>query len=144
MIIKRDTFGGKVQLTLGELIEKLEPIAKTHKNFEDKGSQKEVVFDFEYLFPTEFLSWRGSYDELALGFSTNLYGSYKKLSVSQFLEMCEETVGSVFSGYKGGKYRMSRDTPVWVSNSGNAGHTAIVDVFDDGYEVVLITSRCEY
>ena len=38
---------------------------------------------------------------------------------------------------------MSKETPVWVANYGNVGHTAIVDVIGDKYEVVLNTRYME-
>ncbi len=53
------------QMTLGELIAKLEPIAEKQKG---KDTEATVRFDFEYAFPTAFSSWRGSYYELAINF----------------------------------------------------------------------------
>lgn len=141
---RQNRFSQSEQLSLGELILKLEPIAaKQSEVIEKYKSEADVVYDFEYLYPTRFDSWRGSYDELALNFETNRYES-KRLTVSEFLNLCKETIGKTFTGYKGGEYTMGKSTPVWVANNGNAGNTAIVNVVDNEYEVILITELCEF
>lgn len=49
-------------------------------------------------------------------------------------------IGKTFTGYKGGDFEMSRRTPVWVANYGNAGNTGIVGIHDDGYSVIILTA----
>ena len=138
---------GREQLTLGELIQKLESIEPTY----DHGNgpeQKDVDFDFASAVPTNFDSWRGDYSMLALGFRLSGYDNQEEhfaaMKFDKFLEHCKETIGETFTGWKGGEYTMSADTDIWVSNPGNSGSTVIVDVIDKGYKIVLITEYQEY
>lgn len=87
------------QLTLGKLIEKIEPLADREATKEVK-EQATVKYDFEYLFPTELDSWRGSYAELALNFSDYDRGK-RPLTVIAFCEILKEAIGKTFYGYKG-------------------------------------------
>ena len=124
------------QLTLGEIISKCETIAlKRYKRSDD--TEPEVRFDFEYLFPTEIGSWRGSYEELALNFKS--HDNAEPMSLSDFIKMLKAAVGQTYQGYKGGDFTMSRHTPVWVANYGNSGNTAVIEVVDNDYEVILMT-----
>lgn len=135
------------QLTLGVIIDKLEVIAKEQPERIANGREEaQVYYDFEYLFPTAINSWRGAYDELALDFVMSDYriGGPEPMKVTAFLALMKQTVGEVFTGYKGGYYRMSKDTPVWVANYGNSGNTAVIDIVDEGYKVVIMTGYREY
>lgn len=134
---RKETLANSDQLTLGELILKLKPIVEKNKGEEDMPT---VRYDFEYLFPTSIDSWRGSYDELALNFQTE----GQPMKADAFLQMLEETVGETFEGYKGGEFTMNKHTPVWVANYGNSGNTAVIEVVDNSYEVILITGYREY
>lgn len=49
-----------------------------------------------------------------------------------------------FTGYKGGEFTMSGETPVYVANPDEAGGTAVVDVRDDGRRIVLITESFDW
>ena len=133
---RANTMANSNQLTLGELILKIEPIAKNQKESEEAT----VKYDFEYLFPTTIDSWRGSYDELALNFEA----SGCQMKVSDFLKMLKDCIGKTFTGYKGGEYKMHKGTPIWVANYSHSGNTAVIDVVDNGYEVILITGLCEF
>ena len=136
--------GQSDQLTLGELIVKLESLIDKRKYLTDNDDEKEpeIVFDFEYLFPTKFDSWRGFYRELALNF-TSPASKQQPMKLSEFLALCQSTVGKIFEGYKGGDFTMGKHTPIWVANYGNSGHTALVEVVDADYEIVLITGYRE-
>lgn len=125
------------QLTLGEILSKCEAIAKN-----DRGDKDEpcVQFDFEHLYPTDIDSWRGSYDELSLSFSSG----FGEMKLSAFIELLTSAVGKEFTGWKGGEYIMNRHTPVWVANPGNSGNTAVVEVVDQGYVVTLMTAYREF
>ena len=125
------------QLTLGQLIKKIQVIADIQAEREDEAT---VRYDFEYLFPNAADSWRGDYSELALNY--NVDG--EEMKVSEFLSMLKECVGKSFSGWKGGEYRMTEDTPVWVANPGKSGNTAVIEVVDQGWCVILITGYREY
>ena len=135
------------QITLGQLIEKMEVIVKNHAERATEGKEEaEVRYDFEYLFPTDFDSWRGIYAELALNFNMNDRSGEEQvepLTAIQFLALCKKTLGATFFGYKGGEYRMDENTPIWVANYGNSGSTALLDVVDGGYIVILITGYVE-
>jgi len=133
---RANTLANSDQLTLGELILKLEPIVNNQK----EGEEATVSYDFEYLFPTSINSWRGSYDELALNFETQ----GEKMKVSEFLKMLKECIGKTFTGYKGGDFTMHKGTPIWVANYSHSGNTAIIDVVDNGYVVILITGYREF
>ena len=118
------------QLTLGGLIAKLEAI---------KDKEKHVWFDFEDAFPTRLESWRGIYEYLALGFSFPYQDKQEEPTVTVLLQRLKGAVGSTFEGYKGGTYRMSEKTPVWVANHGNVGNTALSGVLDGEAGVILET-----
>lgn len=126
------------QLTLGELILLIEPLKKTYIDYQEKEQPKNVVFNFEYIRPTGLDSWRGSYAELAIEFSSE--GEY--LSVEKFLSMLKEAIGKTYTGYKGGEFVMGKSTPLWVANYGNSGNTGVVGIKDDEYEVILLTDYC--
>jgi hypothetical protein len=121
-------------LSLGEIIAKLEAIQE-----KEKGRDEEpwVRFDFGSLVPTTLDSWRGVYAELAIGYED--VKDWPKLSV--ILAEFKSAVGKTFTGYKGGNFKMGRNTPVWVANYGDVGDTAIVEVENGGYEVTLITRK---
>jgi hypothetical protein len=132
------------QLTLGEMILKLEPIVSRQKEIIKKYKAEAMVrFDFEYLFPTAIDSWRGSYAELALNFCDG-EGNDKQMTVSEFLRMLKETIGKTLTGYKGGDFLMTKHTPVWVANYSRSGNTAVVDIVDNEYEVLIMTGYREY
>ena len=103
------------QLTLGELILLFEAI----ENKKDR-----VRYDFGNFYPFCLDSWRGSYCELAFG--------YTNIEVSPFVEdvlkELKSAVGKTFGGYKGGDFIMGKTTPVWVSNYGEGNCTAIVGI----------------
>jgi hypothetical protein len=128
------------QMRLGELIAALEILP---------DQEGQVVFDFEYAYPTTFEDYRGVYRHLALGFDLGGYNvkqdkNGRAPTVAQLLERAQEAVGQWYSGWHGGEFLMDDFTPLWVSNPGNDGHTALAGVLDRGYEVVLLTSYYEY
>lgn len=133
------------QLTLGELIAKLEAIPKR----EEGKEEADVTFDFEYAFPTTLESWRGIYEELAIGFRFEGYelGDYEKevkpWTLSAFIEHLKSALGKTYEGWKGGDFMMGKTTPIWVANPGNVGETGVLDVHDDGYRVRIITGICK-
>lgn len=126
------------RLTLGEMILKLEPIVEKQKD-RKPDEEAHVRYDFEYLYPTKIDSWRGVYAELALNFEDSR-SSRSELTVTEFLQLLKDAIGKTFTGYKGGDFTMSRQTPVWVANYGNAGSTAVIDIVDGGHQVIIITA----
>ncbi len=133
---RRETFEKSDQLTLGEIISKCEAIQAASV----REKEPSVQFDFEYIVPSGIDSWRGSYNELCIHFSVD--GTAPKLS--DFIKMLKDAVGKEFTGYKGGEFTMTRHTPVWVANYGNSGNTAVIDVVDGGYFVMLVTGYREF
>jgi hypothetical protein len=101
-----------------------------------------VYFDFEYFFPTTIDSWRGIYSELALDIDSSR-GGVKAMPVTKFSKMLKNTVGKTFTGYKGGEFVMGKHTPVWVANYGNSGNTAVIDIIDKEYKVIIMTGYRE-
>lgn len=139
---RKESLSKSEQLTLGEIILKLEPIVeKQLERIQNEEEEATVWYDFEYLHPTSIDSWRGSYSELALNYENE---ETKPMTVTLFLKMLKETIGKEFTGYKGGEFVMSKHTPVWVANYGNSGNTGVLDILDKEYEVVIITGYCEY
>jgi hypothetical protein len=123
------------QLTLGEMITKIEVIIAEHGI-----DQAAVFYDFGNLYPTEIDSWRGAYSELALSYSEGR----KYMDVNTLLAMLKGSIGKTFIGYKGGEYKMDIHTPIWVANYGYSGNTAVVGVVDNGYDIIIETGYREY
>lgn len=117
-------------MTLGELIDALER-AKPELS---------VVFDFPWVYPSGFGSYRGFFNELALGYVVGGYfgsNDYYK-NVGELLASAKTADGMEYSGWKGGNFTMTRETPVWVANAGDTG-TALRGVLIREHEVILVT-----
>jgi len=115
-------------IKLGELIKKLEAMPQ----------DANVYFDFGRLVPHGVDSYRGYYDHLAIGF-----GDGSPTKVATLLKELKAAVGKTFQGYKGGDFRMSEDTPVWVANYGRTSDTTVAEVKHLGWCVVLFTTLIE-
>lgn len=99
--------------------------------------EREVMLDYCGLGPTNFASYRGYYDHLALG-----YQEGHRIRAGELLELARAEVGSQHFGYKGGEYRMTLETPVWIANHGDCWGQGIESVDsggEDGWRVVLRT-----
>lgn len=107
-----------------------------------------IRFDFGSAIPTGFASWRGAYEEIALGYTLTGYddrdSKAKDIRLNDFIKMVESAIGETFEGWKGGDFVMSKHTPVWVANPGNSDNTGIFEVVDGKYCVILMTGWCEY
>jgi hypothetical protein len=99
------------QMTLGKLIDKL------------KNLSPETLVELSSPH-----SYRGYYEDLAFS-----YGD--KITAKEALQLCQNAMGEVFIGYKGGDFQMGRNTPVWSSHYGQTGKK-IIDIKDNG-ELVL-------
>jgi len=143
---RRTEFLESDQLSLGEIILKLEKIIETHPNRNYK--EISVKYDFGECYPTSLDSWRGSYVELALNYCDVGHHSTvpnpKMLNVLEFIEMLKDAIGKTFEGYKGGDFLMEENTPVWVSNYGYASFSAVIDIKDEDCEIIIITAYTEY
>ena len=108
------------QMTLGQLIEQLE------KMNPDSGvicsTDTSMVF-------TTFDSYRGYYDDLALGYITKDYHEEGKNdeihTVKDFLAEAKSCLGKTFYGWKGGEFIMGANTPLWVAHSGHTSDFVI-------------------
>jgi hypothetical protein len=99
---------------------------------------KSIAFDFGYFAPDSFMSWRGAYEQLALSFEEG-----KSITVGALLDAAREAEASSYEGYKGGTYRMSRDSKLWVANYGDANWTGITGVEERGYHAIINTAWFE-
>ncbi len=114
-------------MNLGEFTEALE--AQPQDNI--------ISFGFGGLIPGTFHSYRGYYEELAIDFvcETNMG---EQITVATLLSRCEEANGKVFTGYKGGDFRMDKNTSVYVSEYDSCSGTMITEITDLGYGYSII------
>ena len=120
-------------MTLGELVDALEKRPK----------KQGVYFDLLWLVPTCLDSYRGYYEQLALGFRVD---ENPRLTVAELLKDCEAAIGERFQGWKGGEYMMDRDTPIWVANPGNTSEyyiSGIDTLGDDAHGWTIIKTEKE-
>lgn len=128
-----DAFGAKISqeagrdvMTLGELIARLEALPQ----------DAETRLDFYSLPPAGFCSYRGYYEMLAIK------SGVRARTVAQVLADARAAMGAKFEGYKGGQYRMTRSTPIWVSNYGDASDQALQSIeMRDGVAVFVSEER---
>lgn len=120
-----------MQVTLGELRDALARAPST----------AEVRYDVLNLYWHGFHSWRGSYDEPAIGWSGERYDARGKdydVTAGALLALVDEALsGKEFTGYKGGEYRYHRASPVNVDNWGDYTCTQLVNVTVEETRVVL-------
>jgi hypothetical protein len=103
-----------------------------------------VVFSFATTVPTTVDSYRGYYDQPALGWAATGYdGDAHPPEASALLEHLEGAIGAVFTGWKGGDYRYSGDETLWVANPGSSTGNFITGLDLSGYFAVLIVGREE-
>ncbi len=130
-----ETLKKSPQLCLGELAARLESV----------DPNLEVELDFGAR-PTTLDSWRGSYCEVAIGFTEET----DKVLAGDFAKSVSASIGATYQGYKGGDFLMGRTTPVWVANYGHSyakdyedDCRGVVGVRVDGGKVVIDTAPCE-
>ena len=124
---KAEALADKPIITLGELIAKLE-----NQNPEDRLA---VQYGGSVLAVEGVGSYRGYYSDLAIEPVSGPFGT-----VAEGLEILRGAVGQTFEGYKGGDYRMTNRTLVWVEHYGNYSGQGVtgIGVVED---VVVITSE---
>ena len=94
--------------TIGTLITVLEDIKQAG------GGKLEVMFD-GHLYPDGTIaSYRGYYEQAALGWS----GKLTDVTVDTLIEVLRGAIGRTFVGWKGGDYEFHTDTPLWLANRG--------------------------
>lgn len=101
-----------------------------------------VYFDFANCVPTTVNSWRGIYDEPALGWQPAGYsGNVKEYPTAASLirELERAIDGREYSGWKGGEYRYCGKHTLHIDNPGDSTNTEIVRVELDDWRVLLHT-----
>ena len=83
--------------------------------------------------PHAVASYRGYYEDLAV---SNCEGVR---SVRDLLDVLRPALGATFTGYKGGKYVVEQDTPLWQAEPGDASSVAIIGLEEHGGKAVLVT-----
>lgn len=118
-------------LKLGELIDALASVS-TPDGYR-------VCFEFGGCVPYGLHSCRGFYEDLAIGFSDDKCAP----DVGELLKRLRLAVGVLFEGYKGGNYRMTRESTLWVANYRNTSDTHIksVRVDHENETVWLVTGQ---
>ena len=92
-------YGSGGSVTLGELIARLER-ENPEKIIKDGFGEPDT--------------YRGFYDDLA-------FAPAKNTTVAKMIAFAKAALGSTYTGYKGGKFRMNKDTDVWIAEYGNLG-----------------------
>jgi hypothetical protein len=127
------------QLTLNEVIEKLESLELTYEAHDDTTQDKSIRFDFCYKRPTEVSSWRGSYSEPCLGFT-----DLTSITAKELLAELKDSIGRVVTGYKGGEFVLRGESYLWVDQYNSSSTTGIFGLEDLGYELIIRTTYFEY
>lgn len=125
-------------MTIGGFIKLLEGLRPKQKETDLEPRGRYVRFDFGYAVATELDSYRGSYEELALGFDGR-YSAEGLKTVGALLDHCRAAIGKTYVGWKGGDFLMREGSELHVANSGCTSDTEIIGVRDDGYFVDIVT-----
>lgn len=64
-------------------------------------------------------SYQGYYTDLAFEQGEGA------IRCDELLELCRQTLGRSFTGYKGGAFEMGVSTPVWIANKGSTGEMLV-------------------
>ncbi len=83
-------------------------------------------------------SYRGFYEQLAVGYSQN---NDAELTVGEFKTALEAIIGEMVTGYKGGEYEILGTTPVWIDNTGQAFGNGVISICEGDDQVTLITIK---
>ena len=95
------------------------------------------------LYPTGFCSYRGYYSDLSIDYTLD---EYSGLRCGQLLEKAKECVGKVFMGYKGGDFKMTKHSVIWLANYSRTTDvmlTGVKDRFGDGSFLELTWKMAE-
>jgi hypothetical protein len=116
-------------LRLGELISFLE----------DCQEDLYISFDFCDFVPGDIMSYRGYYEDLAIGYLEDRNG----LKVSTFLGALNKVRNTTLEGYKGGHFLMHDDVPVWVANYGCSHETAVIGIKHSEHGIIIETAHID-
>lgn len=108
-------------MTLGQIIVELEDLPQSaHVRFDDGTPVG------------RFASYRGFYDQLALGTA-----NYPP-RVWHLLAQAKLALEDTFEGYKGGEYTYDENTPVWADDVGDYSSVGIFDIRESAQGEVVI------
>lgn len=113
----------KDHFTVGMLIDALEK----------RDSEEHVIYDFCNLVPDDVRPYRGWNGDLALSWSSSHAG---EITVENLLDSLRTAIHPAIThtAYKGGEFKATRETGLWVANWGNSTSTVICGV--DGLVVL--------
>ena len=123
-------------MTINELLTLLRPAKQDIR----------VYFSFCRCVPTVVASWRGIYDEPALGWEPAGYSGHvsEYPTVASLIKEFENAIGGrTYSGWKGGDYSYTGDEPLHIDNPGDYTQTEIQRVEIKEWEVIIHTERRE-
>jgi len=118
----------KYQGTIGALIKDLEAV--TDKSLPVKS-------DMGWVPSASVLSYRGYYSDLAID------RGGPECTAAELLGVLRFALGNTYEGYKGGDYKMTDTTPVWLSSYGECSAIAIMSARQDEGQVTLVTKLIE-
>lgn len=104
-------------LNLGQFIDALQKVPS------EKRDKVWIMFRFGHADVGNLNSYRGYYERLALSFD-----GHGGETVETLLKLCLAADGATFEGYKGGRYKMSRDSLLHVASYGDTSETRIIGV----------------
>lgn len=101
---EKNKYKSGAEYNIGRLVEDLQKC--------DQEKQVRIICpdSTEYVYPSYYSSWRGSYCELGLTFG------YSSIKVRQFASITKSAINQVFTGYKGGHYVMDKYTPIHIAD----------------------------
>lgn len=95
-----------------------------------------IRFDFGYTTPCGMHSYRGYYEDMAIGYKDDEFGN---LLAGQWLDELKSFSQQKLHGYKGGTYDVRHDTTIWVSKHiSEVTGTMITGIKDLGYGYAII------
>lgn len=97
-----------------------------------------IRFDFGGLIPCGYHSYRGYYEDCAIGF-----GQGEMLAGEYALEL-KSMLGKPLYGWKGGEWKIHKKTSLWVSGGpSECTGTIITSIKDSGYGYAIIGTSNE-
>jgi hypothetical protein len=104
-----------------------------------------IRFDFGYFIPNGWHSYRGYYEDLAIGYSDNISGGHDEFTVKDLLNILAEAKAGTLYGHKGGEYKVKDATSVWVSkDSSQCTGTYIKSIQDYSLGFAIINTDYEH
>lgn len=113
-------------LNYGQLVRELERLPL----------ETNIRFDFGCNVPKNWHSYRGYYEDLAIGYTDEDHGEF---TVKDFLDILSNAKAGTLYGYKGGEYKVTDRTSVWVSQDSSQCTGTYIDRihdFGDGFAII--------